>query len=128
MALQVGVNVTEVDGRAAPVLPAAPTSVAAFVGRTRRGVPDRAVRLSSLDQFAARFDGHHPDGYVPAAVTGFFLNGGREAYVVRVTGAGSVAAADVVTRPGWFLRCATPPRSGRRRPRWWACGRGCGPG
>ena len=26
-------------------------------GRTRRGVPDRAVRLSSLDQFAARFDG-----------------------------------------------------------------------
>jgi phage tail sheath protein FI len=92
MALQVGVNVTEVDGRAAPVLQAAPTSVAAFVGRTLRGVPNRAVRLTSLDQFAARFGGHHSDGYLPAAATGFFLNGGREAYVVRVTGAGSVAA------------------------------------
>ena len=92
MALQVGVNVTEVDGRGAPALPAAPTSVAAFVGRTRRGVPDQAVRLTSLDQFAARFGGHHPDGYVPLAVTGFFLNGGREAYVVRAAGAASVAA------------------------------------
>ncbi|SBT43162.1 phage tail sheath family protein [Micromonospora auratinigra] len=92
MALQVGVNVTEVDGRASPALAAAPTSVGAFVGRTRRGVPDQAVRVSSLDQFTARFGGHHADGYLPHAVTGFFLNGGREAYVVRVAGAGSQAA------------------------------------
>ncbi|MEU8264798.1 hypothetical protein AB0C02_29800 [Micromonospora sp. NPDC048999] len=91
MALQVGVNVTEVDGRASPALAAAPTSVAAFVGRTRRGVPDQAARVSSLDQFTARFGGHHADGYLPHAVTGFFLNGGREAYVVRVAGAGSQA-------------------------------------
>src|SRR5262245_5672618 len=93
MPLQVGVNVTEVDGRASPVLQAAPTSVAAFVGRTRRGVPNQAVRVTSLDQFAARFGGHHPDGYLPQAVTGFFLNGGREAHIVRVTGAGSSAAS-----------------------------------
>ena len=92
MALQVGLNVTEVDGRAAPALAGAPTSVAAFAGRTRRGVPDQAVRVTSLDQFAARFGGHHPDGYLPAALTGFFLNGGREAVVVRVAGPGSVAA------------------------------------
>ncbi|GAB3433597.1 hypothetical protein [Flindersiella endophytica] len=92
MPLQVGVNVTEVDGRASPVLQAAPTSVAAFVGRTRRGVANQAVRVTSLDQFAARFGGHHPDGYLPQAVTGFFLNGGREAHIVRVTGAGSLPA------------------------------------
>lgn len=92
MPLQVGVNVTEVDGRASPALQAAPTSVAAFVGRTRRGVPNQAVRVTSLDQFAARFGGHHSDGYLPQSVTGFFLNGGREAQIVRVTGAGSLPA------------------------------------
>ena len=92
MPLQVGVNVTEVDGLASPVLPAAPTSVAGFVGRTRRGVPNQVVRVTSLDQFAARFGGQHPDGYLPHALTGFFLNGGREAHVVRVTGAGSLPA------------------------------------
>jgi phage tail sheath protein FI len=92
MPLQVGVNVTEVDGRASPVLQAAPTSVAAFVGRTRRGVPNQAVRVTSLDQFAVRFGGHHSNGYLPQSVFGFFLNGGREAYIVRVTGAGSLPA------------------------------------
>ena len=96
MPLQVGVNVTEVDGRASPVLRAAPTSVAAFVGRTRRGVPNQAVRVTSLDQFTARFGGFLPDGYLPHAVTGFFLNGGREAHIVRVTGAGSAPAVAVL--------------------------------
>jgi hypothetical protein len=96
MPLQVGVNVTEVDGRASPALQAAPTSVAAFVGRTRRGVPHQAVRVTSLDQFARRLGGHHPDGYLPQSVTGFFLNGGREAHVVRVVGAGSLPAGVVL--------------------------------
>ena len=82
MPLQVGVNVVEVDGRASPALQAAPTSVAAFLGRTRRGVPNRAVRVTSLDQFAARFGGHRGDAYLAYAVRGFFLNGGREAHVV----------------------------------------------
>jgi phage tail sheath protein FI len=100
MPLQVGVNVTEVDGRASPVLQAAPTSIAAFVGRTRRGVPDQAVRVTSLDQFAARFGGHHSDGYLPQAVTGFFLNGGREAHIVRVTGAGSLPATATLNDRG----------------------------
>ncbi|GAA2511434.1 phage tail sheath subtilisin-like domain-containing protein [Winogradskya humida] len=92
MALQVGLNVTEVDGRAAPAPAAANTSIAAFAGRTRRGVPGQAVRITGLDQFVDRFGGDHPDGFLPAAVSGFFLNGGREATVVRVIGAGSVAA------------------------------------
>ena len=39
MALDVGVNVLEVDGRAVPAIAAAPTSVAAFIGVTDRGVP-----------------------------------------------------------------------------------------
>ncbi|MFG3257563.1 phage tail sheath family protein [Streptomyces sp. NPDC048172] len=125
MALQIGVNVTEVDGRASPVLQAAPTSVAAFAGRTRRGVPNRAVRVTSLDQFAARFGGHHPDGYLPHAVTGFFLNGGREAHIVRVTGAGSAAAGAVLNdragTPAPALR-VTAGHRGAADPGVWAHG------
>jgi hypothetical protein len=41
---------------------------------------------------------------------------------------GCLFTADVVTRLGWFLRCATPARCGRRRRRWWAWGRGYGLG
>ena len=93
MPLLVGVNVTEVDGRASPGLQPAPTSVAGFVGRSRRGVPDRAVRVTSVDQYTARFGGSTSDSYLTHAVTGFFLNGGREAYVVRVLGAGSIPAS-----------------------------------
>ncbi|GIG64994.1 phage tail sheath family protein [Phytomonospora endophytica] len=123
MPLQVGVNVTEVDGRASPTLQAAPTSVAGFVGRARRGVPDKAVRVTSLDQFAARFGGHITGGYLPHAVTGFFLNGGREAHVVRVVGAGSVPAqATLNDRQGTPAAClrVTAGSRGAADPGTWA--------
>ena len=85
MALDVGVNVIEVDGRSAPTLVAAPTSVGAFIGLTERGVPDSPVRISSLADFERRFGNYRSsrfgvtaeDGYLGYAVEGFFRNGGR---------------------------------------------------
>jgi phage tail sheath protein FI len=97
MPLQIGVNVLEVDGPATPTLQAAPTSVAAFVGRTRRGVPHQAVRVTDPSQFLTRSGAPRPDAYTGLAVLGFFLNGGRETYVVRVVGAGSAAASRSLT-------------------------------
>src|SRR5687768_15923823 len=93
MALDVGINVIEVDGRSSPTIQGAPTSVAAFVGITERGVPNRPTRLATLDQFSDRFGAHRSDAYLAYALEGFFLNGGREAYVSRVVGAGSAAAS-----------------------------------
>lgn len=93
MPVQAGLSVLEVYTRVTPALRAAPTSVAGFVGLTRRGVPGRPVRLTGADQFADRFGGHWPDSYLPAAVTGFYGNGGRTGHVVRVVGAGAAAAA-----------------------------------
>jgi phage tail sheath protein FI len=93
MALNIGVNVVEVDGRASPEIEAAPTSVAAFLGFTERGLPNRPVAVRSLAQFRDRFGSHLPNGYLAYAVEGFFLNGGREAYVCRVAGTNSAAAA-----------------------------------
>jgi len=93
MALNIGVNVREVDGLASPTIQAAPTSVAAFIGLTERGAPDQPVRITNSEQFQARFGNYRADGYLAYAITGFFGNGGREAYLCRVVGAGSTAAA-----------------------------------
>jgi uncharacterized protein len=89
----VGVSVSEVDGRASPAIQPAPTSVAAFSGMTERGVPNSPVRISDLKQFQTQFGNHLAGGLLAYAVEGFFLNGGREAYVNRVVGAASAAAS-----------------------------------
>jgi uncharacterized protein len=88
----IGVSVVEVDGLAPPVIQPAATSVGAFIGRAERGVPDRAVRVSDPTRFQDRFGGYRADSYLAYTVDGFFANGGREAYIVRVVGTGSLPA------------------------------------
>ncbi|MEU6232945.1 hypothetical protein [Kitasatospora sp. NPDC047058] len=98
MALNIGVNVVEVDGRAAPTIVAAPVSVTGFLLRTERGVPDVPVPLRGMGDFTAHFGGVMPGLFGPHAVRGFFDNGGTEAYAVRVVDrTGSLAAAVMVT-------------------------------
>jgi phage tail sheath protein FI len=92
MALNVGVNVLEVDGRAPPTLQGAPTSVAAFLGKTTRGPLNSPVLVSNPQQFRDRFGDNRPDGYLAYAVDGFFLNGGSQAYVCRVAGSTTTSA------------------------------------
>src|SRR3954465_12438358 len=95
MALNVGINVQEVDGRAAPAIQPADTSVAAFVGLTERGLPNRPVRTTHLHQFRPRFGApRRPplNGFLAYAVEGFFQNGGAAAYLSRVVGSPSTAA------------------------------------
>jgi len=88
----IGINVIETDGSAAPAIAPAATSVAAVVLRSQRGPTDRAVRVSNFRQFAQRF-GSFDSSYTGAyAVQGLFGNGGREAWVSRVVGAGAAAA------------------------------------
>ncbi|HEX2570443.1 MAG TPA: phage tail sheath subtilisin-like domain-containing protein [Polyangia bacterium] len=97
MAFNIGINVVETEGKAAPAIAGAPTSVAGLVLRSRRGPTDRAVRVSNFQQFAARF-GAHATQYTGAyGVEGFFGNGGLEAYIARAVGAG-VGAASVTLK------------------------------
>lgn len=88
----IGINVIETDGTAAPAIAGAPTSIAGVLVRTRRGPPGFVVRVSSFRQFAQRFGGHDRRFTSAYAVEGMFANGGREAQVVRVAGAGAAAA------------------------------------
>ncbi|KQV73506.1 hypothetical protein ASC64_18905 [Nocardioides sp. Root122] len=76
------------------------TSVAAFIGIAEKGPIGEARFLTSIDAFTETFggplDGPQPY-YLPLAVQGFFANGGKMAYVVRV-GTATPAFADLDSR------------------------------
>ena len=61
-----------------------PTSVAAFIGATRRGPVNRAVEVRSFSGFVRRFGKLSAALETGYAVHQYFLNGGRKAWVVRV--------------------------------------------
>lgn len=60
------------------------TSIAAFVGYTRKGVPDRAVAITSFADFERSYGGLDRGSPVSYAVRQFFMNGGTQALIVRV--------------------------------------------
>lgn len=82
------------------------TDVAAFLGRTRRGPVDSPVRVESWNDVLGAFG--PPDGAAatPYALRGFFENGGRTAWVQRVSGPAATASAQWTDE---FLVVATSP-------------------
>jgi phage tail sheath protein FI len=68
------------------------TSVAAFVGFTRKGVPDKAVAITSFADFERFYGGLDRDSPLSYAVRQFFLNGGTQAVIVRVAVGHATAA------------------------------------
>ena len=72
------------------------TSVAAFVGPALRGPLGEARRVTSYDEFLSLYAVTQPDGtlwpfivnpnpfYLAHAVRGFFINGGSQAFILRV--------------------------------------------
>jgi phage tail sheath protein FI len=60
------------------------TSVTAFVGSARRGRINRPVRLLGFGDYERRFGGLQAESQMSYAVRQFFLNGGSEAWVVRL--------------------------------------------
>lgn len=65
----------------------APTSIAAFVGRTAAGPVDEAQRITAYEQFGRVFGGLDADSDLSYAVSHFFLNGGDTCWIVRSSGA-----------------------------------------
>ena len=102
------------------------TSVAAFVDAFPRGLRDEAVQLFNMGDFETEYGGLNRDSAASYAVQQFFQNGGTEAWVVRVTQGGSVAAfmlTDQARVPG-RVSSRRPPggASEERRPKTRACG------
>jgi phage tail sheath protein FI len=89
------------------------TDIAGFVDYAERGpiapadspsLPDPstlAVRLTSWDEYRARFGGLTHYAYMPYAVRAFFENGGTTCYVARVA-ASTSADPSSVPRTAWY--------------------------
>ncbi|MGA8046955.1 MAG: phage tail sheath subtilisin-like domain-containing protein [Dermatophilaceae bacterium] len=89
-----GIYIEEIPSGARAIEPVA-TSVAAFVGRARRGPVDRAVPVRSMVEFERTFGGLWDASGLGYAVRAFFANGGTDAVVVRVDDGGATAEVDL---------------------------------
>ncbi|HEX3559744.1 MAG TPA: phage tail sheath C-terminal domain-containing protein [Pyrinomonadaceae bacterium] len=98
-----GVYYERVD-TSAPAIAAVRTDVAGFVGLAVRGPLDTPVPVQSWRQFEAHFGGFSGAAFLAYAVRGFFENGGRRCWVVRVasrdTSGGASASAAAIKATG----------------------------
>jgi uncharacterized protein len=85
-----GVYVQEISSGIRPIT-GLPTGVTAFVGAARRGATYRAFEVKSLADFVGQFGALHTDLELGYAVSLFFANGGKSAWVVRVAREATVA-------------------------------------
>jgi hypothetical protein len=67
-----------------PAIQSIRTDVAAFIGYAERGVVMRPVKVELWQQFVTLFGGMVDYAYLANAVRGFFDNGGRACYIVRL--------------------------------------------
>ena len=68
------------------------TSVTAFIGRASRGPTDWPVTIFSFADFERTFGGLSTNSAMSYAVRDFYLNGGGQAVIVRITSASATAA------------------------------------
>lgn len=100
----------------APTISALRMDVPGFVGLARRGPIDVPVPVQSWRQFKAIFGGFMRAGFLAYAVRGFFENGGRRCWVVRVASremAGGTASASTDLSltsggGGWRIAASSP--------------------
>lgn len=90
-----GVFIEEIERGPRPIEGVA-TSTAAFLGETERG-PTRPRLVTSFNEYRRYFGTAFADSkYMPYALSGFFDNGGRRAYVCRIAGPGALGATRTV--------------------------------
>ena len=87
-----GVYIDEVASGVRPIAGVA-TSIAAFVGRARRGPVNKAILVNSYSDFVRTFGDLWALSPMSYAVQQFFQSGGQSAYVVRVQRGGAKATA-----------------------------------
>ncbi len=74
------------------------TDIAGFVGIAERGPLHQPVKVSSWTQFTSVFGWPIPQAYLAYAVQGFFANGGRDCWVVRVADPEKATPASLTIR------------------------------
>jgi phage tail sheath protein FI len=76
------------------------TSVTAFVGAAKRGPIEKATRALSFADYERTFGGLDDSSEMSFAVRQFFLNGGSEAWIVRLTKTALAASKELVNDAG----------------------------
>ena len=94
-----GIYIEELPSGVRPIVGVS-TSDTAFVDWFPRGPDDRAVRVTSFEDFTRQFGGLHRQSNGSYAVMQYFLNGGAVAWVVRVTLDPTPETDDEPARPG----------------------------
>jgi len=101
-----------------------PTGVPAFLGLASAGDPKVPQGLTLATQLPNAFGPPRPDGYLSAAVAGFFANQGERCFVVRLAEGGDPVAAlaaglaslaplddvDLVCAPDLFVTAGSGPQ------------------
>jgi phage tail sheath protein FI len=90
-----GVYIEEVSSGVRTITGVA-TSIALFVGWAGRGPTDRAVRISSFGDYQRAFGPLDKRSLLGYGVRHFFDNGGADAYILRLAGAGALASKAVI--------------------------------
>jgi uncharacterized protein len=107
--LSPGVYVEEVDTGSKPI-EGVSTSTAGFVGVTARGPTSGLPTLvTSFADFNRKFGGYlkgvpQEFAYLPYAVDGFFNNGGKRVYIMRVVPSGADLPVSTVAKGGLVTR------------------------
>ena len=95
--LHPGVYIEEIPSGSRPI-EGVSTSTAAFIGKAPRGPAGVANLIQSLSDYQRDYGGiASEDDAMGLSVQAFYLNGGKAAYICRLAGEGSVAAASQIT-------------------------------
>ena len=106
-----GVFIEEIERGPRPI-EGVSTSTAAFLGETERG-PTWPRLVTSFNEFTRLYGNAAAEGdFMPYAISGFFENGGRRAYVCRIAGDG--AATATLVAGGLRIEANGPGDSGNR--------------
>lgn len=81
---------------APPIIRQVRMDIAGFVGLAERGSVNQAVQINSWRQFQAIFGNFLPYSFLAYAVKGFFENGGRTCFIVRIAGNDAAKASLVL--------------------------------
>jgi phage tail sheath protein FI len=99
-----GVHIKEISAGPKPI-EGVGTSTAGMLGLTERG-PVGVRLVTNLGEFRRYYGGYLKESYLPAAVEGFFGNGGTRCFIARIISASADSAqADL---GGIFLRAVGP--------------------
>ena len=89
------------------------TSVALFVGMAARGPMDASVNLLSFADFERTYGSETVVSEMTDQARQFFLNGGSQAYVIRIAANEAAAAADLQNEDGAVVLRLTAAEAGR---------------